>query len=200
MSRRAVVLYSGGLDSAVLLHFLLHRKWEVFPLFVDYGQRNIHREHLAAIRNLPEGHTLKEMSIFGYPSMGVSQDAPIESASPDVSYAPFRNTLLISSGLAYAESIGVRTLAAGFVGWSLDNHPDARPEYVRALQKFLRSFSCMRVISPFHGKSKLWIADQAARLGISIGDTWSCFNSGQIPCGICEPCQLRRTLGLDFIA
>jgi 7-cyano-7-deazaguanine synthase len=188
MSKLAVVLLSGGLDSMVAAGLAREAGFSLLALTVDYNQR--HRVELDAAARIAthlgaEGHIVLplDLSRFGgsaltadiaVPKGGVGQEIP-------VTYVPARNTIFLSLSLGWAEAAGARDLFIGVNALDYSGYPDCRPEFVAAFQAMANL------------ATKADIAREAARLGLDAGMSWSCYDptpDGR-HCGLCDSCRLR---------
>ena len=210
--RRAVVLLSGGLDSATTLAWAVERGREAHALTVDYGQRHrieIERagrlatslgaaSHRVARVELPtrEGSSLTD------PDQAVPTDrdpGAIGSGIPST-YVPARNTLLLALALGLAEVLGADELFVGANAVDYSGYPDCRPEFLEAFEKLAGRATragvegrAPRVRAPLLERSKAEIVMEAKRLGVDLALTISCYApdaSGRI-CGRCDACLLR---------
>lgn len=205
----AIVLLSGGLDSATVLAEAVRAGHAVHALSFDYGQR--HRceleaaaqvaEHLGAVQHrvFP-----LDLSAFGGSALtdagiDVPEDAPGEGIP--VTYVPARNTVFLSIALAWAEAIGAHDLYIGVNAVDYSGYPDCRPVFIEAFRKLAnlgtrdgaegRSF---RVHAPLIDMSKADIVRRGMELGVDYGLTVSCYqpDDAGLACGRCHSCQLRR--------
>ena len=206
-NRKAVVLLSGGLDSATVLYWSLAQGWRPLGLLFDYGQR--HRRELSSARalcrrarapfhivkfKLPwKGSTLLDPA-SRLPSLRPSQ---IGRAVPST-YVPARNTIFLSFGLSCAEVAGAGAVMIGANALDYSGYPDCRPDYIRAMgrvyglgSKAGRGGKDIKIVAPLLKYSKAQIVELGARLGVPFEQTWSCYQGGKIPCGICDSCRLR---------
>ncbi len=205
---RAVVLLSGGLDSATVLHWALARGWSPLALAFDYGQR--HRREMASARALCRraGVPLHVVR-FALPWKGSSlldprsklpsaRDPRAIGKSIPSTYVPARNTIFLSFGLSCAEAIGAGAVMIGANALDYSGYPDCRPDFIQAMGKaFLlgtkagREGRAIRIIAPLIKYSKKDIVRLGSKLGVPWGLTWSCYRGGARPCGRCDSCLLR---------
>jgi 7-cyano-7-deazaguanine synthase len=205
---KAVVLLSGGLDSATVLYWALARGWEPSALALDYGQR--HRRELASARRLcrAAGVPLK-IAKFSLPWNGGSLlDA--KAALPSVrnarsigkaipsTYVPARNTIFLSFGLSCAEAIGAQAVMIGANALDYSGYPDCRPDFIRSAERAFalgtkagREGRTIKIVAPLLRLSKAEIVGLGAKLGVPWELTWSCYRGGTRPCGRCDSCRLR---------
>lgn len=211
MSRCAVVLLSGGLDSATCLLLARQKGFEVHALSFDYGQRHsieLDRARAIAARHGAARHRIVRLDL---PERGASAltDSSLEiprrslgrEAIP-LTYVPARNTLFLAHALAYAEAIGAGDLFIGANALDYSGYPDCRPEFLEAFERManlgtkagVTGAIRFRVHAPLLRLSKAEIVRKAASLGLDFAMTSSCYDpspAGQ-PCGACDSCLLRE--------
>ncbi len=210
--RKAVVLLSGGLDSATCLAVALARGFETHSLSVDYGQR--HRGEVARARRLARAmgassHRVVrvELSSFGGSALtdraiAVPKDRRLGGAraSIPVTYVPARNTVLLGLAMAYAETLGAADVFIGVNAVDYSGYPDCRPAFLRAFERLARVATRagvegrrLRLHAPLLRLSKGEIVRLGTRLGVPYRLTFSCYDpSNGRACGRCDACQLRR--------
>ena len=202
-----VALLSGGLDSATACALALEAGHRVIGLSFDYGQRH-RRELEAAARlassfGLAEHHTVAvNLAAWGGSSLtDLGQTLPTSGLEPGLipsTYVPGRNTVFIAIGLSLAEARGAQRLVLGVNAIDYSGYPDCRPDYLEAFQSLAdlasragREGQGTRLWAPLVAWSKTEIVRQALRLGVPIADTWSCYEGGSHPCGLCDSCRIR---------
>ena len=206
MTRRAVVLLSGGLDSMVCAALAREQGFAVLALTVDYGQR--HRVELDAARaiaaELAERHIILpiDLTAFGGSALTADIDVPkagLEEGIP-VTYVPARNTVFLSLALAWAEAAGARDLFVGVNALDYSGYPDCRPEFIAAFEALANQATKAGVEgdrftlhAPLQYMTKADIAREAARLGLDAGMSHSCYDPAEDggACGLCDACRLR---------
>jgi 7-cyano-7-deazaguanine synthase len=213
---RAVVLLSGGMDSAVVLAHLCAEGFECHALSFDYGQR--HRVELVRaaevarqLRAASHRTALIDLRAFGASALtadiAVPKDRDVEHAHDiPVTYVPARNTIFLAHALAMAESIGARDIGIGVNAIDYSGYPDCRPEFISAFERMAnlatragteateRGERWMRVHTPLLMLSKADIVRRGRALGVDLARTISCYDptpAGE-PCGHCDACQLRE--------
>ena len=206
--KRAVVLLSGGLDSATVLAMALAEGWQCHALSIDYGQR--HRAELAAAANVARALGAAEhrvfpidLTIFGGsaltdPAIAVPT-AP--AAGIPVTYVPARNTIFLALALAYAEVTGADAIFAGMNAVDYSGYPDCRPEFLAAFET-LANLATKRAVegaplaieTPIVRMTKAEIVRRGHGLGVDFALTVSCYNADAEgrACGICDSCRFRR--------
>jgi len=203
--RKAVVLLSGGLDSATVLAIAQDRGFDCHALAVDYGQR--HRSELEAARRVASaaGATLKilplDLRAIGGSALTDDIDVPEGGAEGiPVTYVPARNTILLSLALGYAEVLGANDLFIGVNAVDYSGYPDCRPEFIAAYQQMARLATKagvegeeLTIRTPLIDLSKAEIIRLGTGLGVDYALTVSCYqadNEGRA-CGRCDSCRIR---------
>jgi 7-cyano-7-deazaguanine synthase len=207
--KKAVVLLSGGLDSATTLAIAREQRFECYCLSVDYGQR--HRAELAAAARVAKaqgaaGHRVitLDLAAFGgsaltdksiaVPVGGVKEGIP-------VTYVPARNTILLSLALAWAEVLGAHDIFFGANAVDYSGYPDCRPEYMRAFEAMANLATKAAVEghrltlhTPIIALTKSGIITRGLALGVDYALTVSCYQADDDgrACGSCDSCRLRR--------
>jgi 7-cyano-7-deazaguanine synthase len=191
-----VLLFSGGLDSTTLLYHLRVGGEEVVPLFVDYGQRHMHREGAAAHALAGKGGlhiaSVSAPGIWAKNALTGGVALPAAGIGPESTVVPGRNLILLSLANALAESIGAEALAIGCNADDREIYADCRPEFLRMAELAMGR----AVQAPLLFKSKAEIARMAVELGVPIEATWSCYAGGPAQCGRCDAC-VRRANALE---
>lgn len=206
--RRAVVLVSGGLDSATVLAIAVSDGWQCHALTVDYGQR--HRAELAAAANVARALGAVEhrvvpldLRVFGGSALTDSSiDLPTAPAPGiPVTYVPARNTIFLSLALAYAEVRAADAIFTGANAVDYSGYPDCRPEFVAAFEK-LANVATKRAVegepvairAPIIHMGKAEIVRTGLGLGVDFAITVSCYDADAEgrACGRCDACRLRR--------
>lgn len=211
--RKAVVLLSGGLDSATTLALAREQGFDCFALSLDYGQR--HRVELEAAKRVTSAIGVAEHKIlpldlgaFGGSALtdvGIEvPEQPVDGIP--VTYVPARNTVFLSLALSWAEVLGAWDLFIGVNAVDYSGYPDCRPEYIEAFQRLCRLATragveggCFEVRAPLIDMSKAEIIRTGIRLGVDYGLTISCYaaDTAGRACGKCDSCRLRRQGFLD---
>lgn len=205
--KKAVVLVSGGLDSATVLAIALAEGYQCYTLSFDYGQR--HRAELAAAEKLSHSSEAKahrvisfDMSVIGGSALTDMDIKVPEQASEGIpiTYVPARNTVFLSFALGYAEVIKADAIFIGVNAVDYSGYPDCRPDYLAAYQAMANTATKAGVEghgpiihAPLLKMTKAEIIHQGASLGVDYAQTVSCYQaneSGQA-CGKCDSCRLR---------
>jgi 7-cyano-7-deazaguanine synthase len=206
--KRAVVLLSGGLDSATVLAMARAQGFECYALSVDYGQR--HHAELAAAKRVAQEIGAREQRVvnidltgFGGSALTDANIAVPEHASSGIpiTYVPARNTIMLSLALAWAEVLHAQDIFFGVNAVDYSGYPDCRPEYVAAFERMANLATQAAVEgkpltlhAPLQHLTKAEIIQQGVRLGVDYAHTVSCYQADEQgrACGRCDSCRLRR--------
>ncbi len=209
--KRAVVLLSGGLDSATVLAMAREQGYICFALSFDYGQR--HRAELQAAARVANALAAREHRIVNIDLTGWGGSALTDNkihvptalaAGIPVTYVPARNTIFLSLALAWAETLNAPNIFAGMNAVDYSGYPDCRPDYIAAFQTMARlatkagveaamENAALTIHTPIIQMSKADIVREGTRLGVDYALTVSCYQAdaeGQA-CGVCDSCRLR---------
>ena len=207
--RKAVVLLSGGLDSATCLYWCIQKGLKPLCLLFDYGQK--HRKEIqSAVRLCKKTGSPCEIVKFSLPWGGsalVDKGASlpqgrnlrqIASGIPPT-YVPARNTIFLSFALSYADTIGAGSIVIGANAVDFSGYPDCRPSYMEAMRKVAHlgtksgaEGKKIKILSPLIKMSKAEIIRLGLKLKVPYELTWSCYRGGSKPCGRCDSCILRE--------
>jgi 7-cyano-7-deazaguanine synthase len=209
MTRRAIVLLSGGLDSTTAAALAKREGWALHALTVRYGQ--VHESELEAARRVAsflgvERHIelAVDLSVFGGSALTghgeIPKDRPLDASGIPATYVPARNTVLLSLALGWAEVVAAERIVIGVNALDYAGYPDCRPEFIAAFD-YLASLATkagvegrsIRVWAPLQQLTKAAIVRLGLELGIDYGITQSCYDPGADgrPCGRCDSCLLR---------
>jgi 7-cyano-7-deazaguanine synthase len=205
----AVVLLSGGLDSATILAIARDRGYECYALSVDYGQRN--RSELIAAVDVAQSvgvcrHRVinVDLSVFGGSALtDRSIDVPVDGIKPGIpiTYVPARNTIMLSLALSWTEVLESSDIFIGVNAVDYSGYPDCRPEYVVAFEKMANlavktttHSNKLSIRAPLIHMSKAEIIQKGTALGVDYSVTVSCYQASEsgLACGVCDSCRLRR--------
>lgn len=202
---RAIVLLSGGVDSATTLAIAIEEGLEVLALTFDYGQRS--KGEIERARRVASNYEDVEQRIVGLDLSHIggsaltdrSIDVPEEGGEGiPVTYVPARNTIFLSVALALAEVIGARAIYIGVNAIDYSGYPDCRPEFIEAFQGVADKGTKMgvegeriEIRAPLLQMSKSEIIRKGLELGVPFEDTWSCYREVEPACGRCDSCRLR---------
>jgi 7-cyano-7-deazaguanine synthase len=207
--KTAVVLLSGGLDSATTLAIARAQGFACHCLSVDYGQRHVAElaaaARVAAALGACEQRTVRiDMNQFGGSALtDTSIAVPTGGVAPGipVTYVPARNTIMLSLALAWAEVLEAQDIFVGVNAVDYSGYPDCRPEYIRAFEAMAKLATKaaveghpLQLHAPLIEMSKSDIIGQGTALGVDYALTVSCYQADAEgrACGICDSCRLRR--------
>ena len=213
MSSVAIVLLSGGLDSATVLADLRSKGHVCHTLAVDYGQR--HRAELLAAERVSQSlgarsHKVVKVDLRAIGGSALTDDAlAVPTALDDgipVTYVPARNTLMLSLALGYAEVLKANCIGIGVNAVDYSGYPDCRPEFVEAFSTLAQLATKagvegqpMLIETPLIDLTKAEIIQRGIELGVDYGITVSCYQATDegLACGICDSCRLRKQGFMD---
>ncbi len=205
--KKAVVLVSGGMDSAVVLALAREEGFAAYALSVSYGQR--HTSELQAADRVASAlgavaHktvTVDLRSIGGSALTDAGIDVPEAGGQGiPVTYVPARNTIMLSVALGWAEVLGAADIFCGVNAVDYSGYPDCRPEFIDAFQKLANlatkagvEGAGLRIRAPLLNMGKAEIVREGSRLGVDFGQTVSCYRADAQgrACGHCDACRLR---------
>lgn len=208
MNKKAVVLLSGGLDSATVLAFARSQGFECYCLSLDYHQRHI--AELQAAKNVAKvmgasAHKTAQLDLSLFGGSALTDDAIAvpehETAGIPITYVPARNTIMLSLALAWAEVLEAQDIFIGVNALDYSGYPDCRGEYVKAFQSManLATKSAVEgktitIHAPLIDMTKAQIVQLGTELGVDYAMTVSCYQADEHghACGLCDSCRLRR--------
>ena len=214
MSKKAVVLLSGGLDSATILYHAKAQGFRPYCLIFDYGQR--HRKEVGWARRIArragcrfqrmkialpwQGSSLLDKKLhLPRHRRGLPQRGRVNTTTIPSTYVPARNIIFLSFAVSFAEAVGARAVFIGANAIDYSGYPDCRPGFFRAYQRVLAQGlktgvegKTIRIYTPLIRKTKAQIIRMGTRLDVPYELTWSCYRGGVRPCGRCDSCLLRR--------
>lgn len=212
MTKKAVVLLSGGLDSTTVLAIAKDQGYEPYALSFRYGQR--HEIELEAARRVAEAadvarHVLCDIDlrVFGGSALTADVDVPKHGSADEltsddvpITYVPARNTVFLSFALAYAETVEATDIFIGVSALDYSGYPDCRPEYIAAYEQMANlatragiEGNRMKIHTPLIELTKGQTVEIGKRLGVDYSLTSSCYDPDAEghPCGHCDSCLLR---------
>lgn len=222
MPAKAIILLSGGLDSATCLAIAKSQGFECYALSFRYGQK--HSSELAAARKIAVNQGVKlhkvidlDLGSFGGSALtDTSIEVPVGGSQGQeavggnqgipVTYVPARNTVFLSIALAWAEVLKAEAIFAGVNAVDYSGYPDCRPEYIAAFQTMADLATRegvegrgVKIITPLIDLSKVAIIQRGAELGVDYAQTVSCYQADQAgrACGQCDSCLIRRQAFVD---
>jgi 7-cyano-7-deazaguanine synthase len=207
MKKKAVILYSGGLDSTTCMAIAKDQGFEPYAMSFSYGQRHQHEVALAKKNARPMGavdHMLVEFDLrmmggsaltsdIAVPKEGVGEEIP-------VTYVPARNTIFLSFALGWAETLGAFDIFIGVNALDYSGYPDCRPEYIAAYEAMANLATKagvegkkMTIHTPLISLTKAEIIQKGLSLGVDYSKTHSCYDPAEdgAACGRCDSCRLR---------
>jgi 7-cyano-7-deazaguanine synthase len=212
LNSRAVVLLSGGLDSATVLAEAGAQGFELYALTVEYGQR--HSVEIDAARRVAEAigvhrHVITRLNLQTFGGSALTDDIDVPKDTPPdvigteipVTYVPARNTIFLSLAMAWAETLGASDLFIGVNALDYSGYPDCRPEFIEAFERLAAvatkagvGGASLEIHTPLMQMTKSQIIRRGVELGVDYGVTVSCYDPSAegAACGRCDACVLRR--------
>ena len=212
MNRKAVVLLSGGLDSATVLAMANAQGFATHALSFRYGQRHMHELDCAVEIARTQGvaaHVFADIDLRVFGGSALTSDLAVPKDRPDhsmaqgipVTYVPARNTIFLSFATAWAEVLGAADIFIGVNALDYSGYPDCRPEFIAAFAAManlatrsgVEGSTRLRIQAPLIDLSKAGIIRRGMELGVDYALTSSCYDPapGGAPCQRCDSCQLR---------
>ena len=200
---KAVVIYSGGMDSYTVLHLALQQGYKVYAVSFNYGQRHSKELEVAVkvCADLGVSHKLVDITAINQLLQGSSLtsteiDIPTGEYEEDnmkSTVVPNRNMILLSLAIGYAVSLGSTEVFYGAHSGDHDIYPDCRPEFVDAMNivSSIANYDDVQIISPFLHQTKLAILEVGLNMGLDYGQTWTCYLGQEKACGKCGSCVER---------
>jgi 7-cyano-7-deazaguanine synthase len=205
MNKTAVCIISGGMDSALSARMAENEGYEIIALHFNYGQRTEHKElecfrQVAFAVNASESYEI-DLPFFEQIGASALTDKSIEvpiggiEEGVPVTYVPFRNGIFLSIAAAVAEKHGAEALYIGVVEEDSSGYPDCRENFIRQMQDAInlgtKEETRLEIKMPLVALKKSEIVQKALALGVPLQDTWSCYQSETLACGVCDSCRLR---------
>ncbi|NBC83287.1 MAG: 7-cyano-7-deazaguanine synthase QueC [Bacteroidetes bacterium] len=208
MAPKAVVLFSGGLDSTTVLYLARSKGYDVHAISFRYGQRHSRELDVAekTIHKLNiSNHQIISIDISAWGGSALTDtsinvpDYRADHKDIPVTYVPARNMIFLSIATSYAEAIGAYDIFTGISQVDYSGYVDCRKEFIDAMQAAINKGTVcavednkpIRIHAPFMYKNKDQEITLGIRLGVDYGLTWSCYRGDDKPCGTCDSCQLR---------
>ena len=207
--RKAVVLLSGGLDSATVLAIARDQGYQCYALSVDYGQR--HRSELEAAQKVVQSlsayqHQIIKLDLAAFGGSALTDqtiEIPVagEKTEIPVTYVPARNTIMLSLALAWAETLQSQDILVGVNAVDYSGYPDCRPEYIQTFEKMANLATKagiegkkLTIHTPLMHLSKKEIIKTGLTLGVDFSLTVSCYQADEAgrACGMCDSCRIRK--------
>lgn len=210
--KKAVVLLSGGLDSATILAYAKHQGFEVHAISFDYKQR--HKYELESAQKVAQAfkaanHKIVHIDLRAFGGSALTDDIDVPkgrseeemNAAIPITYVPARNTIFLSYALAYAEVNQAKDIFIGVNAVDYSGYPDCRPEYIAAFEKManlatkagVEEADALKIHTPLIDLKKSEIIQMGLDLGVDYAITTTCYDPNEqgIACGICDSCALR---------
>ncbi|MBU0467554.1 MAG: 7-cyano-7-deazaguanine synthase QueC [Candidatus Omnitrophica bacterium] len=205
--KKAVILLSGGLDSATIIYVAKSKGYKPYCLIFDYGQR--HRKEINQAKRIAE-HTKSKYYLvkidlpWGGSSLldktkNIPKNRSIDHKDIPSTYVPARNIIFLSFAASYAEALGAEAVFIGANAVDYSGYPDCRPEffdsYQAALKKGMKQGvegNSVKIFTPLLNKTKAQIIKMGVKLKVPYHMTWSCYVGASRPCGECDSCILRQ--------
>ena len=213
MTKKAVILVSGGLDSSTVLAMAKQQGFDCYTLSFDYGQR--HRSELFAAAKVSESMQVKAHKVVsldlgtigGSALTDTNIDVPeYETTGIPVTYVPARNTVFLSIALGWAEVLGANDIFVGVNAVDYSGYPDCRPDYINAFEQMANlatkagvEGNKLTVHAPLIDMTKGQIIQAGIKIGVDYSVTVSCYQADEqgAACGVCDSCRLRKQGFID---
>ncbi len=208
-NRKAVCLFSGGLDSTTTLYVALSEGYLPLAVTFDYGQ--LHRREIEAARMIAESLNIKHQIVKislpwgGSSLIDAALDIPENRSVLEMSegipstYVPARNTIFLSFAMSLAEAQNCEAIFIGANALDYSGYPDCRPDYFELMEAVIRKGTKrgvegkpLTIKAPLLHLKKSEIVKLGAALGVPFERTWSCYRGGEVPCSTCDACLLRE--------
>lgn len=202
MTRTAVVIYSGGMDSFTLLHRARAQGYEVHALSFDYGQRHVKElesarqvcDELSVPHKVIDIRALSEVMVGSALTSDVEvPEGHYEEDSMKATVVPNRNMILLSLATGYAVTVQAEEVWYGAHGGDHAIYPDCRPEFVAKMDAVcqIANYESVSIKAPFMGADKADILAEGLKMGLDYGKSWTCYNGRERACGRCGSCVER---------
>jgi 7-cyano-7-deazaguanine synthase len=198
MIKRAIVLLSGGIDSATCLYIAKRDGFTPYCLIFDYGQK--HRREIESAKRIARKARCKyvvckiNLPWKGSSLLDTKRKIPTYGKGIPSTYVPARNTILLSFALSYAETMKAEAIFIGANVRDFSGYPDCRPNFYRAFKNVIKTGlkdSSIQICTPLLNKSKSQIIKLGRRLAVPYNLSWSCYRGGKRPCRACDSCRFR---------
>lgn len=195
--KQALVMVSGGLDSTTVCYLLATKGTKIHPVFFDYGQHCAETEWAKVNEVLPHGTVPPERldisDVFKGSTSRMVAEANLwtEAISDDDLYLPYRTMLFFAVAAARAQTLKILDVYSGFINSNHAKEIDCSTAFMNGLDELSKGVGAVRFHSPFRENSKADVVQEALKLGVPIGRTFSCQASSSFPCGACPNCVER---------
>jgi 7-cyano-7-deazaguanine synthase len=194
----SILLASGGMDSTTLAYWLVAKKIEFYPLFVNYGQHCMETE-LKSLKKVLPLNSLDRLEILDISTIYAGSSSRLINAadlwkdqiSADDLYLPYRNLLLLTLAAIVAQKNKFDIVFSGFINSNHAKEIDCSNDFFNALEGILKDYGSVKIEMPFRHLSKFEVAQIGINLEAPIGSTFSCQASPDVPCGACPNCVDR---------
>lgn len=207
-NKKAIVLFSGGLDSTTALYWAATQGYQPYCLVFDYGQRHRREiesaEKIANAKKFPYYIVRCELPWGGSALLDKRTKLPRGRSHQEMvsgipaTYVPARNILFLSFALSWAEAINAEAIVIGANQLDWSGYPDCREEFFQTFEKVIQKGTktgvegkAIQILAPLLHKTKVEIVRLGHQLGVPFNWTWSCYEGGEVPCGECDSCLLR---------
>ena len=213
MTKKAVILVSGGLDSSTVLAIAKQQGFDCYTISFDYGQR--HRSELFAAAKVSDAMQVKEHKVVSLDLATIGGSAltdtnievpEYETTGIPVTYVPARNTVFLSIALGWAEVLGANDIFVGVNAVDYSGYPDCRPDYINAFEQMANlatkagvEGNKLTVHAPLINMTKGQIIQAGIKNGVDYSATVSCYQADEegAACGVCDSCRLRKQGFID---
>jgi 7-cyano-7-deazaguanine synthase len=206
INKKAIVLISGGMDSALCAGIAISLGYEVCALHINYGQRTINREK-KAFNDICDFYKIKNVlcsdikyladiggSSLTDKSMKISK-ANLESSEIPTSYVPFRNANILSIAVSWAEVLDAGAIFIGAMEEDSSGYPDCREDFFKSFETMIdlgtKPETKIKIIPPLIHLTKKEVVEKSIKLNVPLHLTWSCYQNEDKACGVCDSCALR---------
>ncbi len=205
MKKKAICIISGGMDSTLSAKLAQLEGYDIIALHFNYGQRTQKRE-LKSFRQIANYLNVKmsyEIDLDFFKTIGASAltdmslDIPTDGIKDGIpiTYVPFRNGIFLSIASSLAEKHGAEAIFIGVVEEDSSGYPDCRDSYIKAMERAInlgtKDETDIKIEMPLVHLKKSQIVKRALELGVPLELTWSCYQSEELACGVCDSCRLR---------
>lgn len=200
MTKKAIILFSGGLDSTTVLYYAMSKKYNCHCLIFDYGQK--HKKEVVNAQKMAKNLELTfkivkinlpwDKSALVDKLVKIPVHKTIKEGYVPPTYVPGRNTLFLSYAISYAETIKADSIFLGINAVDFSSYPDCTPQYLKAMKNVTKALNNKITIqAPIEKFSKAQIIKLGMKLKVPYQNTWTCYSGTTKPCGKCDSCKLR---------